>query len=71
MLPGSGKKLAIATTRATPPSMLGSIRARCALVAGLCRVLEKIAMNVLLPVVVLLRNVLDASLSSEWLDVAL
>ena len=65
------QKLAIVFTRAAPPSMLVSTRARRALVAGLCRVLEKIAMNVLLPVVVLLRNVPDAPLSSEWLDVSL
>ena len=63
--------MAIVTTRVAPPSMLGSTRARCALVAELCRVLEKIAMNALLPVVVLLRNVPDAPLSIEWLDVAL
>ena len=65
------KKLAIVTTRVAPPSMLGSTRARSALVAGLCRVLEEIARNVLLPVVVLLRNVPNAPLSIEWLDVAL
>ena len=63
--------MAIVTTRAAPPSMLGSTRARSAPVAGLCRVLEEIAMNVLLPVVVLLRNVPDAPRSSEWLGVAL
>ena len=63
--------MAIVTTLAAPPSMLGSTRARCALVAGLCGVLEKIAMNALLPVVVLLRNVFDAPLSSAWLGVAL
>ena len=63
--------MAIATTRDTPPSMLGSTRARCALVAGLCRVLEEIAMNVLLPVVVLLRNVPNAPLSRARLGVEL
>ena len=63
--------MAIVTTRAAPPSMLVSTRARCVLVAGLCRVLEEIAMNALIPVVVLLRNVPDALRSSEWLGVAL
>ena len=63
--------MAIVTTHAAPPGMLVSTHARCALVAGLCGVLEEIALHGLLPVVVLLRNVSNAPLGCARLGVAL